>query len=53
MPKVLLTVSLSDEDTNQLQQLIERLVTAKLIQGEAQKIMEGAGQLITQIGPRA
>ncbi|MGB1236834.1 MAG: pilin [Pseudomonadales bacterium] len=51
IPQVLATVPLSFTSTAQLQQLIDALVANKVVQGEAQPMQDGAGQLLTQAGP--
>lgn len=51
MPQVLISANLNIENQEQLQLLINSLLKAKVIKGEVQKMVDGAGQLLTDVGP--
>lgn len=50
-PKVLVSASLNVSSNEQLQNLIDSLLAAKLVRSEAQKMQDGAGILVTDLGP--
>lgn len=51
MPQVLLSAQLNFSSTAQLQTLIDTLISADVIRGEAQKMENGSGILLTDAGP--
>lgn len=51
MPQVLLSANLNIADTAQLQLLIDSLVKARIVKSEVKKMTDGAGQLMTEVGP--
>jgi Tfp pilus assembly major pilin PilA len=51
MPQVLVSANLNIEDSTQLQALIDSLIEAKVVKSEVKKMVDGAGQLMTDVGP--
>ncbi|MCJ8297882.1 MAG: pilin [Pseudomonadales bacterium] len=50
MPGLMITASLNYTDTRQLQLLIDSLIKSKLIKAEIEKMQQGSGLLLTDLG---